>query len=469
MMVVSATITDAEHLRCSRSFTRQGKHGCTITDWLTEVGWFICGSMVSATLALRVYITHNKNRKMGIILLIGLLLQLALGVKVPAQGINWDTVINGYCAAYHEEAVEHQYHINLNTWLSWSVVYDVIMIIASCTKLIRGAGGFKCLRKTSKLLFTHCIHYLITISALNLAQLILNNFTNAPNLMLINVAVQIVLGMQQLVSEQDLVHGYSFASYAQRVTQETGISPISVDDRPGNTQSGSKGSWSRRMTARLGRRSHDRTAAADASANDQNDIHGHSTGLTEKGSPSEVYDQSTYNARRGGAAQGDVAHRAIDVEQDAARSPYSAVASSSSKGSFTSAGGVEKYGLLTAAEVFPRLSKHSSITPGNSAGGMSPLKKDDESEILMDDQMTAVSPGGSGQGYLSPSGGGSPSVQPRRRDKNNEDGDASSTHGLEWMANSIDMGSRPLPADSDGKPRSRGTSVTSSTKEGGSK
>lgn len=68
---------------------------------------------------------------------------------------------------------------------------------------------------------------LVTVFVLNLMQLIVYLTALAPNLMFLVIAVQIAVGLQQLIAEQDAVHGYVGPSSALGASTGSTGSPTS--------------------------------------------------------------------------------------------------------------------------------------------------------------------------------------------------------------------------------------------------
>lgn len=133
--------------------------------------------------------------------------------------------------------------LSIGLMQAYSVLFDLFMVSISCVKLAKAAGGIKNMQKTTALLFRHNVHYVSTcfslgsaldprrsrlqsrptltcalrssaeqlfaVTSINLAQLIgMVTGQDFPYTTMAALSIQVVLALNQIISEQDSVNGY---------------------------------------------------------------------------------------------------------------------------------------------------------------------------------------------------------------------------------------------------------------------
>lgn len=162
-------------------------------------------------IAWRTLIIFRNSKAVKLVLCIGLLIQF--GVSMAAnwrvyKATTYDTA--GYCT--NPAADARHFWATLTFWfLVWSASFDLCMVIAGCYRLWHTARGPQGFARISKLLFTNNVHYAIILELLNLTEIILimGWQDQMPPLHYLSLSIQLCLGMQLLISEQEAAHSRS--------------------------------------------------------------------------------------------------------------------------------------------------------------------------------------------------------------------------------------------------------------------
>lgn len=153
-----------------------------------------------------------------------------------ASQLKFKLVRDGYCAnAPADLAYIHSlkwYQKKGIYFLLYSVFFDSALVVFTCHRLIKCVRGPSGLQRIGKLLFVNNLHYLAIVSLLNLVEFfVMTFFANIlPNLLPLTMVVEVMVGLQLLISEQDAAHGYG------KTTVQTGYTgaPSGTGNRPSN-------------------------------------------------------------------------------------------------------------------------------------------------------------------------------------------------------------------------------------------
>lgn len=153
-----------------------------------------------------------------------------------ASQLKFKLVRDGYCAnAPADLAFIHSlkwYQKKGIYFLLYSVFFDSALVVFTCHRLIKCVRGPSGLQRIGKLLFVNNLHYLAIVSLLNLVEFfVMTFFANIlPNLLPLTMVVEVMVGLQLLISEQDAAHGYG------KTTVQTGYTgaPSGTGNRPSN-------------------------------------------------------------------------------------------------------------------------------------------------------------------------------------------------------------------------------------------
>lgn len=128
--------------------------------------------------------------------------------------LQYSEVSEGYCVASdHDVALISglPWYKKRGVWfLLYSFLFDGSLVTCASWRLIKCVRGPSGLQRISKLLFLNNVHFLCIVSLANLIEFIIFVFfsNSLPSLLPLTVVVEVILGMQLLISEQDAAHGY---------------------------------------------------------------------------------------------------------------------------------------------------------------------------------------------------------------------------------------------------------------------
>lgn len=174
--------------------------------WFSKWAMYTAATLVTLTCALRAYVILGRERKIGIALLVALMVHYGMGMGLAATDVNMDNYWGGYCFTSEDTS---RNLILLTVYLGYSCVLDLAMVVPPTIKLVRSSISIRSMHKTTKLLFEHSVHYVFTVTAINLFQLIFGQADQSvENFTVAAITAQTVLALFQIIAEQDSVNGY---------------------------------------------------------------------------------------------------------------------------------------------------------------------------------------------------------------------------------------------------------------------
>ncbi|PWN26498.1 hypothetical protein BDZ90DRAFT_40090 [Jaminaea rosea] len=188
---------------------------CLAASWILQLGLSLCTVLVSTSLAWRCYVIFQRNRRVGLILLGGLIVHLAMSLFAAIGQAKYDIKQENYCgwsdAMLHKNHSHKWYQIHASWFMLYSTAFDTVMVIAASWRLLKFVRGPTGLQRIGRLLFINNLHYLAIVSTINLIQffVLCFRFSSIPPLMWLTETLQIIVCLQMLISEQDEAHGYS--------------------------------------------------------------------------------------------------------------------------------------------------------------------------------------------------------------------------------------------------------------------
>lgn len=190
--------------------------------------YFLCSVLVFCVLAWRSQIIFRTERRVRWLLLGGLVGQFALamfansrvdkpdamshaGTCVPRRTLEHHAQSGG--GADPEDGAERVWESATFWWLLYSTLFDLAMLVATSVRLIRTSSGPQGLTKIAKVLVVNNLHYLLGVETCNLVEIImLIGWTSAlPPLHQTSIAIQIVIGLQMLIGEQEAVYSPTYS------------------------------------------------------------------------------------------------------------------------------------------------------------------------------------------------------------------------------------------------------------------
>lgn len=191
--------------------------------------YFLCSVLVFCVLAWRSQIIFRTERRARWLLLGGLVGQLALAMFANSRVDKPDAMSpagtcvprrtlqrrghSGSGGADPEDGAERVWESATFWWLLYSTLFDLAMLVATSVRLIRTSSGPQGLTKIAKVLVVNNLHYLLGVETCNLVEIImLIGWTSAlPPLHQTSIAVQIAIGLQMLIGEQEAVYSPTYS------------------------------------------------------------------------------------------------------------------------------------------------------------------------------------------------------------------------------------------------------------------
>ncbi|EST06053.1 hypothetical protein PSEUBRA_003911 [Kalmanozyma brasiliensis GHG001] len=199
---------------------------CRSWSWTASTLYFVCSSLVFCVIGWRARIVFRTSRLASYLLGAGLAVQFAIAMWTNYRVDKADAITPaGSCAPSTQVhgSSDGNPALTIRFWQShtfWYLLYncffETIVLVACCLQLRRTSSGPGGLTRIAKVLFLNNVHYMVGVEACNVVQLImlLGWTSSLPPVHVTSIAIQIVVGLQMLIGEQEAV--YSPAS--SRVT-----------------------------------------------------------------------------------------------------------------------------------------------------------------------------------------------------------------------------------------------------------
>ncbi|EPQ28194.1 uncharacterized protein PFL1_04022 [Pseudozyma flocculosa PF-1] len=194
---------------------------CMAFSWASNILTFAICTLVVATIAWRTSIIFHRSRRVLALLGAGLLVQVGLTAWAVINYYRTPIALpNGLCAPQQTNHKADPSFFELSTfwYVLYNALFDLAMVVSSSARLWQSARGPLGFARVSSLLFANNVHYAICADVVNLVELvtILGFRGSVPSYQYLVIAIQGMVGMQMLITEQEAVYaprGATVASY----------------------------------------------------------------------------------------------------------------------------------------------------------------------------------------------------------------------------------------------------------------
>ena len=219
----------------TETFAAKSEFDCRSWAWTSSTFYFVCSSLVFCVIGWRARIIFRPSPLAGYLLSAGLVVQFAIAMWTNYRVDKADALSPaGTCAPHAQvhgsaagnEALHIRFWQSSTFWfLLYNTVFESTVMIACCLRLKRTSSGPGGLTQIAKVLFFNNIHYMAGVETCNVIELImlLGWTASLPPVHMTSIAIQIVVGLQMLIGEQEAVYSPS----CSRVTYSTGFSSSS--------------------------------------------------------------------------------------------------------------------------------------------------------------------------------------------------------------------------------------------------
>ncbi|CEH12387.1 hypothetical protein CBOM_00375 [Ceraceosorus bombacis] len=199
----------------------QSDDACLGASWASLFFLFFASSTVVASLCWRAHIIFHRSLFSRNLLCIGLLVQIGISIYTLSKQGKFDTLFSDGTAAYCNLRSQVDpvlasrppppwYSLSAPWFLLYNTLFDGIIVATTTWRLLKAARGPTGFASISKRLFANGIQYSAVVCTVNLVEFIaiMAAFKKMPSLLGLSISIQVVTGMNMLISEQDAVHGH---------------------------------------------------------------------------------------------------------------------------------------------------------------------------------------------------------------------------------------------------------------------
>lgn len=205
----------------TETFAAKSDGDCKGWAWTSSTLYFIASSLVFGVVGWRARIIFRTNRIASYLIALGLLGQFVVamwtntrvdkadaftpaGTCAPAKQVHGGPDSN---ASLHI----HFYESSTFWFLLYNTLFELSVMVACCLRLKRTSSGPQGLTQIAKVLFVNNVHYMAVLELVNVVQLIMliGWDSSLPPIHITSIAIQIVVGLQMLIGEQEAVYSPS--------------------------------------------------------------------------------------------------------------------------------------------------------------------------------------------------------------------------------------------------------------------
>lgn len=213
----------------TETFAAKSDFDCRSWAWTSSTFFFLCSSLVFCVVAWRARIIFRTSKLATYSISAGLIGQFALAMWTNYRVDKQDALSPaGTCAPSAQvHASPTSIPSKIRFWQSstfyfllYNTVFEMAVMISCCLKLKRTSSGPGGLTQIAKVLFFNNVHYMAGVETCNVIELIMliGWDSSLPPLHITSIAIQIIVGLQMLIGEQEAVYSPS----CSRVTYSTG-------------------------------------------------------------------------------------------------------------------------------------------------------------------------------------------------------------------------------------------------------
>lgn len=216
----------------TETFAAKSDFDCRSWAWTSSTFYFLCSSLVFCVIGWRARIIFRTSQLATYLISAGMVGQFVVAMWTNSRVEKADTLTPaGTCAPadqVHGSAASNP-SLHIHFWESstfWFLLYNTIfelsLLVACCLRLKRTSSGPNGLTQIAKVLFVNNVHYMIGVETCNFIELVmlLGWASSLPPVHITSIAIQIVVGLQMLIGEQEAVYNPS----CSRATYSTAYS-----------------------------------------------------------------------------------------------------------------------------------------------------------------------------------------------------------------------------------------------------
>lgn len=213
----------------TETFAAKSDFDCRSWAWTASTFYFLCSSLVFCVVGWRARIIFRTSQLASYLLSAGLVVQFAIAMWTNYRVDKADALSPaGTCApsAQVHGSPDGNVGLHIRFWESstfWFLLYNTIfemaVMVACCLRLKKTSSGPGGLTQIAKVLFFNNVHYMAGVETCNFIELVmlLGWTASLPPIHMTSIAIQIVVGLQMLIGEQEAVYSPS----CSRVTYST--------------------------------------------------------------------------------------------------------------------------------------------------------------------------------------------------------------------------------------------------------
>lgn len=219
----------------NETFAAKSNFHCRSWAWTSSTFYFVCSTLVFCVVGWRARIIFRTSRLASYLLSAGLVAQFAVSMWTNYRVDKADALTPaGTCApsAQVHGSPEGNASLHIRFWesstfwfLLYNTVFEMAVMIACCLRLKRTSSGPGGLTQIARVLFFNNVHYMAGVETCNFIELVmlLGWTSSLPPVHMTSIAVQIAVGLQMLIGEQEAVYSPS----CSRVTYSSNAYPSS--------------------------------------------------------------------------------------------------------------------------------------------------------------------------------------------------------------------------------------------------
>ncbi|SJX61460.1 uncharacterized protein SRS1_10528 [Sporisorium reilianum f. sp. reilianum] len=216
------------------TFAPQTDFDCRSWAWTSSTLYFVCSTLVFCVVGWRARIIFRTCRVASYLLAVGLVGQFSVAMWTNTRVSKVDALTPaGTCApaAQMHGGPNANAALTIKFWQSstfWFLLYNTLfesaVMLACCVRLKRTSSGPMGLTQIAKVLFVNNVHYMAGVETCNFVELVmlLGWASSLPPVHMTSIAIQIVVGLQMLIGEQEAVYSPSCSTYSSGYASTNG-------------------------------------------------------------------------------------------------------------------------------------------------------------------------------------------------------------------------------------------------------
>ncbi|KAJ1019427.1 hypothetical protein NDA16_004544 [Ustilago loliicola] len=205
----------------TETFAAKSDFACRSWAWTSSTFYFLCSTLVFCVIGWRARIIFRTCKLATYLITAGLVGQFAVAMWTNARVSKADALTPaGTCApsAQVHGSADGNTSLHIHFWesatfwfLLYNTVFDMAILVACCLRLKKTSSGPGGLTKIAKVLFVNNVHYMVAVETYNLIEMVIliGWASKLPPVHITSIAIQIIVGLQMLIGEQEAVYSPS--------------------------------------------------------------------------------------------------------------------------------------------------------------------------------------------------------------------------------------------------------------------